>query len=98
MRTEGEELRLRTLGRKYSADEFADIVVFARPNGDVITLDRIATIKDDFVEGNVISRFNDRPSLTLMVMKTAEEDTLAIDEAVHVTGNPYVPNQRKSSA
>jgi len=91
MRTEGEELRLRTLGRKYSADEFADIVVFASPNGDVITLDRIATIKDDFVDGNVISRFNGRPCLTLMVMKTAEEDTLAIDEAVRA----YIDQKRE---
>ncbi|HPO13580.1 MAG TPA: efflux RND transporter permease subunit [Candidatus Hydrogenedentes bacterium] len=82
MRTEGEEIRLRTLGRKYSTDEFARIIVYARPNGDVITLDRIATIKDDFTEDYVISRYNGKPCLTLMVMKTEEEDTLAIDEAV----------------
>ncbi len=90
MRTEGEELRLRTLGRKYSAEEFGDIVVFARPNGDIITLDRIATIKDDFVDGDIVSRFNGKPSLTLLVMKTAEEDTVSIDKAVHA----YVEQKR----
>lgn len=51
IRTQGEEIRLRTIGRKYTAKELADIVVLARPNGDIITLDRIATIKDDFTEG-----------------------------------------------
>jgi multidrug efflux pump subunit AcrB len=82
MRTEGEEIRLRTLGRKYTAREFADIVVLARPNGEIITLDRIAEIHDDFVEDKVISRFNGKPAINVMVQKTAEEDTLAIDTAV----------------
>ncbi len=82
MRTEGEEIRLRTLGRRYTASEFADIVVLARPGGDVVTLDRIATIRDDFTEDRVIALFNGEPVVTVMVLKTTEEDTLAIDKAV----------------
>ena len=82
MRTEGEEIRLRTLGRKYTAKEFAAIVVLARPNGDIITLDRLAAIRDDFTEDPIVSRFNGQPTLTISVLKTTDEDTLAIDEAV----------------
>ncbi len=48
VRTEREEIRLRTLGRKYTGDQLKKIVVAARPNGDMITLDRIATIRDGF--------------------------------------------------
>src|SRR5690606_36211 len=45
IRTEGEELRLRTVGRKYTGKDFAKIELLGTPNGDVITLDRVATIR-----------------------------------------------------
>ncbi len=82
MRTEGEEIRLRILGRKYTAKELADIVVLARAGGDIITLDRIASIRDGFTEDRIISRFNGQPTILIMVQKTPEEDTLAIDRIV----------------
>ena len=82
MRTQGEEIRLRTMGRKYTAKEFAEIVLLARPNGDVITVERIADIKDEFIEDQVISRFNGEPTVTIQVLKTTEEDTLSIDREV----------------
>ena len=82
MRTTGEEIRLRTIGRKYTAQEFADLVVLARPNGDKITLARIATIKDEFVEDFVESRFNGQRTAVIAVLRTTEEDTLSIDRAV----------------
>ena len=82
MRTEGEEIRLRTIGRKYTGEEFAKIVALARPNGDNITLDRIATIRDDFTDDKVVSRFNGRPGVLIGILKTSEEDSLAIDAAV----------------
>jgi len=91
MRTQGEEIRLRTLGRKYTGEEFANIVVLARPNGDNITLDRIATIKDDLTEDLVVSRFNGQRSVTLAVLKTAEENTLAIDRELR----QYIAQKQK---
>lgn len=89
MRTEGEEIRLRTLGRKYTGKEFSEIVVLARPDGEIITLDRLATIRDAFTEDPIISRFNGHPSINVAVLKTPDEDTVAIDEAVHA----YVARQ-----
>ena len=44
VRTTGEEVRLRTLGRKYWGDEFREIIVLAHPNGDVIKLGQIADL------------------------------------------------------
>ncbi len=82
MRAEGEEIRLRTMGRKYTGRELAGVVVRALPDGTLITLDRIADIRDGFTEDPIISRFNGRPTLTVSVLKTTEEDTLAIDRAV----------------
>lgn len=78
MRTKGEEIRLRTVGRKYSGKDFADIVVVARPNGDIITLDQLATIDDGFTEDRFISRFNGKPCVMITISKTPGEDAIQI--------------------
>ncbi len=82
LRTRGEEIRLRTLGRKYTGKEMADIVLVAMPDGDVVTLDRVATIVDGFAEEAVEAEINGEPAVMLIVYKTPEEDSLAISEAV----------------
>jgi multidrug efflux pump subunit AcrB len=78
VRTEGEEIRLRTVGRKYRGDEFDDIVVVARANGDIIRLGEVAEIKDGFTEDEIISRFNGESAVILGIFKTPSEDTLKI--------------------
>lgn len=82
MRTRAEEIRLRTIGRKYTGEEFAQIVVLAGPQGQNITLDQVAQIRDEFTDDYVIRRFNGKPTATIGVFKTMEEDALEIDEAV----------------
>lgn len=82
MRTEGEEIRLRTVGRKYTGEELAKIVLAAGPNGEMITLDRVADIRDEFTQDRIISRFNGKPSINISVLKTEEEDALAIGKEV----------------
>lgn len=82
MRTEGEEIRLRTVGRKYTGEQLSSIIIAAGPNGDMITLDRVADIKDDFTQDRIISRFNGKPSINISVLKTVEEDALAIGKEV----------------
>ena len=82
IRTQGEEIRLRTMGRRYTDKELADIVVLALPDGQIITLDRLADIKDDFSEDPIAATINGEPAVILMVFKTTEEDALAISRAV----------------
>lgn len=82
LRTEGEEIRLRTMGRRYTAADHAGIIVVQRATGEAATLDRIATIRDDFVDNRVNSRFNGMPAVTIAVLKTGLEDSLAIDREV----------------
>jgi len=82
VRTTGEEVRLRTLGRKYWGDEFREIIVLARPNGDVIKLGQIATVRDGFTEDLLVSELNDDPSVAVLVSNTKDEDAIAIARAV----------------
>jgi multidrug efflux pump subunit AcrB len=83
IRTRQEEIRVRTVGRKYTGEEFAAIVVLARPDGELITLDRIATIRDGFSEDPIQASINGRSANMVFIYKTSDEDALAISREVH---------------
>lgn len=82
IRTRGEEIRVRTVGRKYTGKELSQIVVMARPEGEIITLDRLAVVQDGFTEDPIKALINGEPSVVLIAYKTKEEDALVISEAV----------------
>lgn len=82
IRTKGEEIRVRTLGRKYRGEEFAEVVVLARPTGEIITLDRLAAIRDGFTEDPIATRVNGRRAVFVNVLKTEEQDSIEISEAI----------------
>ncbi len=82
IRSQGEEIRVRTMGRKYTGKELAQIVVLAGPAGELITLDRLATITDGFTEDPVKASINGETSVLVMVWKTREEDALKISHTV----------------
>jgi len=82
IRSQGEEVRVRTMGRKYTGEELSSIVIMAREGGDIITLDRIASIRDGFEEDPVNATINGDPAVLLIVYKTQEEDALKISDAV----------------
>jgi len=90
IRSQGEEIRIRTMGRKYTGAELAGIVVVAGPGGEMITLDRVARIKDGFKEDPIEAKINGEPSLLINVYKTREEDALAISGDVA----EYIKNQQ----
>lgn len=82
VRTEGEEIRLRTLGRRYTGAEFATIVALTTPEGATIPLARIADVRDAFTEDPIFATFNGERAAVIAVFKTVEEDAIAIAEAV----------------
>lgn len=82
LRTVGEDIRIRTVGRKYTGEELAKIVVLARPGGEIITLDRIATIHDDFTEDPVYATIDNQPAMFVQIDKTEAEDAIKISNAV----------------
>ena len=78
VRTEKEEFKIRAMGRRYQGDEFADLVVFTRPDGTLIRLDRIAKISDGFEENPVQGFINKERAVLITVFKTEEEDAITI--------------------
>ncbi|MEQ8818799.1 MAG: efflux RND transporter permease subunit [Sumerlaeia bacterium] len=83
LRGEGERIKIRTMGRRYTGKEFEDIVVVTRPDGTAITLDQIATIRDGFTEDPIISTYEDRPAVTLIVYTNDGEDALDVVSATY---------------
>lgn len=90
IRTKGEEIRIRTMGRKYTGDQLSKIVVLTGVYGEIITLDRIAEINDGFSEDPISATVDGKPSIFINVLKTSKEDSLAISEAVI----SYVKNKK----
>lgn len=82
LRTAEEEIRIRTIGRKYTGKELAEIVVIATENGNIITLDQVATIDDGFEENPIYAKINDRTAMFVQVSKTSEEDSIEISDAL----------------
>ncbi len=82
IRTQGEEIRVRTVGRKYTGAELAEIVVLTGSGGELIRLNRLAIINDGFTEDPITALIDGIPSVFVMVFKTTEEDALRISSGV----------------
>ncbi len=73
---------IRTVGRKYTGADLADIVILAGSSSELITLDRLATIHDGFTEDPINAVIEGVPAVFVMVFKTTEEDALHISNTV----------------
>lgn len=82
VRTTTGEVLIRTEARRYTQSEFADITVITRPDGSLVKLGELATIRDDFEEGGVESVFNGQPAIVINVLRTGNEDTLKIARTI----------------
>ncbi len=91
IRSKGEEIRVRTIGRKYTGKDFSSIVLMARPSGEIVTLGRVANIIDGFTEDPIKATIDGKPALLLVVFKARDEDAISIAETV----NSYIHDQKK---
>jgi multidrug efflux pump subunit AcrB len=82
IRTEGGDIRLRTIGQAYTGTEFAGIVLRSNPDGTRLTLGEVATVRDGFVESEGYARFDGKPALNIRVSSVGEQSEIAIADAV----------------
>ena len=74
VRTQHEEINVRTIGQRYSTRDFEDMVIIARPDGTSVRLGQIAQVRDTFAETPVFGRINGEPGALISVSKTGTED------------------------
>ena len=76
------EILVRTLGRNHTQRDFEDIVVLSRPDGTLLRLGDIATVRDGFADTDLLFRHNGRPAAGVDVFRTSDEQLLDISAAV----------------
>jgi multidrug efflux pump subunit AcrB len=76
------DILLKTKGQMYTGQEFSNIALRSSADGTRLLLGDIATITDGFVETEEFSRFNGKPSLSIRVQSTGDQNVLNIDKAV----------------
>ncbi|MHC4610814.1 MAG: efflux RND transporter permease subunit, partial [Planctomycetota bacterium] len=90
LRTGDEEITLRTVGQRYTAADFEKLVVISAPDGTLVRLGQIATVRDTFEETAKRGWFNGKPAALVSVYKTETQDTSAIARKVR----QYVQDQQ----
>jgi len=92
IKTEGGDILLRTKGQVYTGIEYADLVLRTYPDGTRLTLGGIATINDGFVESEGFGRFDGKPTATLNVLASGQQNELKTAAAV----KQYVEKKRET--
>ncbi|MFT6776463.1 MAG: multidrug efflux pump subunit AcrB [Paraglaciecola sp.] len=91
IRTQGGDLLLRTNTKRTTGEAFENIVLRADPDGSVLRVSDVATIRDGFVDVDLINQFNGRESVLIKVQKSETEDVLAIAEQIKTFLQGYTP-------
>ncbi len=91
VRTELGDVQLRTRQLADSESEFADIVIRQLPNGAVVRVGDVATVKDGFEEVNLLATLNGERAILVQVMSGPKMDIVQMSRAV----NEYVVQAQK---
>lgn len=82
VKTEGGEILVRAKGRRYHAEEYADIALLTRPDGSKLTLSQIADISDGFENTDLFARFQGQNAALIQVYRVADQNALDVAEKV----------------
>lgn len=82
LETRDKDLLLRFTDLRRTAEELADLVVVSADSGSEIRLGNIARISDRFELDEEQIQFNGRRAALLQVLKTKQQDTLIVRDAV----------------
>jgi multidrug efflux pump subunit AcrB len=92
IKTEGGDIRVRTLGQAYTGQAFADIVLRSGPDGTLLRIGDVARVRDAFVESDGFSRFDGKQSTSIRVSSKGDQNDLQIAADVR----RYVEKKRPS--
>ena len=81
LKTQGQEIRLRTLGRKYTGVELENIKLIHNDQGQTLKLKDVAVIRDGFTETPLSVKANGSAAVLINVM-SGESDAINVADAV----------------
>ena len=69
---------MRTIGVPEQAQAIREIVIKASDDGQALRLGDIASVREFYVDEQIITRFNGQPAVSLTVFKTGDQDAVKI--------------------
>jgi multidrug efflux pump subunit AcrB len=91
IRTQAGDLLLRTNTKGTTGESFENIVLRAGSDGSVLRVSDVATVRDGFIDVDLINKFDGRESILLKVQKSEAEDVLAIAKEIKAFLAVYDP-------
>ncbi|CAM4094847.1 efflux RND transporter permease subunit [Pseudoalteromonas ostreae] len=82
LKTQGGDVLIRSKGQAYRKDEFSRIAVKNQRDGTIIRLGDIATIRDDFEETPVRTRFNGKQAAFIDVYRIGPQSAITVADEV----------------
>lgn len=83
LRAHSQEVLLRGKNKGLTGKEIASIPLVTQPDGRILTVGDLATVRDAFADTTAISRINGRPGMAIVVTSTSTEDLLKTTKDVH---------------
>ena len=82
VKADAEEYLIRANNRQYYADELSTIIIKALPDGRMLRLSDVATVRDRFAESPNATYFDGERAITVTITSTNTEDLIGAAEAV----------------
>jgi len=82
IRTDGGDILIRSKGQAYSRDEFEPLVIKTHPDGSLLRLGDLASVRDGFEETALRTRFNGQPAAMIEVYRVGDQSAIAVADAV----------------
>ena len=82
VKTQKDEIIIRSNNRHTTAGEIQEIVIFSDRNGDITRLKDIAKVELEFSDIPIISYVNGKRSISFLIKKTPEEDIKKIASSI----------------
>lgn len=92
VKAQGGEVLVRTKERRYHKTGYDEIIVKVNPDGTVLRLKDIATVRDTFEETDVAATFDGKPAALVKVYRVGSQKPLIISRLV----NEYVKEKQSS--
>lgn len=90
IRSRGGEILLRTTGKAYESEAFAEIPILSRPDGAVVRLGDVASIDDGFVDDPLITEYNGHRAVALQIFAVGDQNALDVSDRVRQFADEFV--------
>lgn len=78
-----QEMNIRANNRGTSVEDISNITVRSTSSGENIKVGDVADVVLGFSDGSEKARYNNKPSISMQINKTTEEDIAEISDAIH---------------